>query len=537
MADYTAPFHMPEFADDKFLEKKAAYVKEHGYSITIPKFRDIVHLGMHRPMTAQEKILMYSGRRHEIGKSRQIELNYQKERSRELYQKMMASPIPNVVSSITSILTAMDDTQDAIISLAAIGRIACFFLPRFISSVLAWPIGLLWLIATIMSLLMGPSMCALNPMACKRYMRMKLAMRANTLKGKSRTLGKRAKAAAKYEAARLKAGVKGYATSGSFMPSFAEGIQMLQVTDSIWGVGISIGPIFGCAYDLMSGGVRWAQGEKVSFKNSPSDIEVYRKAADTYNNYARWTRPKKKFTRSEFLAWKEKKIASGTWGVKSLQHNAIHQARRLHEHNYGVNRHTDFVEETLLYTSAEIATQGNQITLDHWDPVLNIEGAEHIEIEAYNEPNPLIEEMLREEGVDPDKHIAWPSLGKRWATYEELQTSIEPIATENIRYFSENCQDENLKNISEKSATACGLMAIASMIGPEWIDIQYHAAICIAETLLDKGYLFPVGIKGQQLIDFAFWMQAHEEAGTRPNLQDILGYAKNSLGFEFVTSP
>ncbi len=535
MADYLAPFKMPKFSDAEFLARKSEYVAKHGYSITIPRFADIVHLGRHKPMTAQEKILWASGRKMEIGKSRQIELSYQKQRSLGRYRKFLASPIPNVVSSITSVLTAVDNAQDAIISLAAIGRIACFFLPRVITSFLAWPIGLLWLVATVMGLLIAPSACTLNPMQCKRYMRLKLALRSKSLKGASRTAGKRIKAASKYEFARLRAGVKGYATSGTFMPSFAEGIQMLQVTDSIWGVGLSIGPIFGFAYDLISGGVRWARGEKVSFKNPPSDIEVYQKARDKYNNYARWKRPKAKMTRLEVQAWKETKIAGGDWGIKSKQDDAVHQAMRLHQHNYGINRHTDWIEETLLYTNAEIAGQGLQNILDHWDPVLNIEGAEHIEIEAYNEPNPLIEEMLTEQGVDPASRVAWPSLGKRWASYEELQTSIAPIAAENIKYFSENCPVENLRAISEMSATACGLQAISHMIGPEWLEIQYHAAISIAEALLDNGYAFPLSITEEQMIEFALWTQAHEENDTRPNLRDILGYAKNSLGFEFTT--
>lgn len=557
MADYLAPFKMPEFRDAEFLQKKGEYIQKHGYSITIPRFADIVHLGMHKPMSNREKILWYSGKKHEIGKARQIELNYQKIRSKERYDKMMASPIPNVISSITSVLTAVDDAQDAIISLAAIGRIACFFLPRFITSVLAWPIGLLWLIATIMGLLIAPSACAMNPIACKRYMRLKLAMRANSLKGKAKDIGKpwhlmsaeekalhraskktlaaRAKYLGKYQMARLNAGLKGYATSGSFMPSFSEGIQMLQVTDSIYGIGLSIGPIFGMAYDLMSGGVRWARGEKVSFNNAPSDVEVYQKARDQYNNYARWKRPKTKMSRPEFLDWKAKKIASGTWGVKSKQHDAIYQAQRLHQHNYGINRHTDWIEETLLYANAEISGQGLQIVLDHWDPVLNVDGLEHIEIEAYNEPNPLVEEILLEDGVDPQSRIGWPSLGKRWATYEELQKSIAPIAAENIKYFSENCPDERLKGIAEMSATSCGLHAISHMIGPEYLEIQYHAAMTIAETLLDNGYSFPRSASAEQLIDFALWTQAHENNDSRPDLREILGYAKNTLGFEFTT--
>jgi len=384
MADYLAPFHMPDVPDAQFLEKKAAYVKEHGYSITLPRFSDVIHIGLHKPMTPQEKILWYSGQKDRIGRSRQIELYYQKERSRALYKKMLASPIPNVISSITSVLTAIDDAQDAIISLAALGRIACFFLPRLVVGFLAWPIGLLWFLAAIMGLLISPSACALNPMSCKRYMRLRLAMRSKTLKGKSRTVGKRMRAGAKYEFARLKAGVRGYATSGSFMPSFAEGIQMLQVTDSIFGIGVSIGPIFGAAYDLVSGGVRWLRGENVSFNNAPSDVEVYRKAADTMNNYARWKRPTTKMTRSEFVSWKAKKVAAGTWGIKSQQHNSIYQSRRLMEFGYGIKRRTDWDFETLLYANTETTWQGTKICLDHWDPVLNIEGAEHIKIEAYN---------------------------------------------------------------------------------------------------------------------------------------------------------
>jgi len=348
-------------------------------------------------------------------------------------------------------------------------------------------------------------------------------------------MGKRIKAAAKYEKARLSAGLKGYATSGKFYPSFSEAIQMAQVTDNIWGYGLSIGPIFGAAYDLISGGVRWAIGQPVSFKNAPSDIEVYRKVTDKYNNYARWKRPATKMTHSEFTDWKAKKIASGKWGIQSKQDECVLQATRLHQVGYGIKRRTNWVEETLFYANTEIAGQGMQNVLNYWDPVLNIEGAEHIEIEGYNNPNPLVEEMLREEGVDPETRIGWPSLGKRWAKYSEIQESIAPVAADNIKYFSENCPDEDLKAIAEMSATSAGLQAIASMIGPEWLEIQYHAAIDIAETLLDKRYAFPLTITEKQIVDFALWTDACEQTNTRPDLRTILAYAKNCLGFEFTT--
>jgi len=352
----------------------------------------------------------------------------------------------------------------------------------------------------------------------------------------ARTLRARAAGGAKYELARLKYGLKGYATSGGFMPSFSEGIQALQTTDEIWGVGISIGPIFGMAYDLISGGIRWVAGQKVVFKNAPSDVEVYTKAADKVHEYARWKQPATKMTPMEFWKWKDQKIRSGTWGVKSKQDEGIQQALKLSQTVYGFPRRTDYVEETALYALAEFGGQGVENVLNYWDPVSEVEGLEHIQVEAYNNENPLISEMLREEGVDPEERIGWPSLNKRWATYEELQTSIAPVAAANIKYFSETCPDERLKAIGEMSATAHGQQMISMIVGEQNIDIQNHAAIDIAETLLDKRYSFPRTITQEQMTEFALWTQAHEDNNTRPNLRDILGYAKNSLGFEFVTT-
>ena len=548
---------MPVYTDDEFRKKKDEYVAEHGYSITIPAFRDIIHIGLHKPITPEEKVLFYSGRRNEIPNHRQIELEYQKERSRERYQKILASPIPNWKANIVSFLTAWDDAQDAIVSLAALGRIACKFLPRLLVGWLAWPIGLLWFIATIMGLLIGPSACALSPMQCKRYMRMKLAYRQASLKVKAHPLAGRTgalseweralkegrttpwttkvKAMAKYEKARLAAGFDGYATSGGYLPSFSESIQMLQTTDQIYGVGVSLGPVMGLAMDLTSGGVKWLKGEKVTFKNAPSDIEVYEKATDKTHQFARWKPPKTKMNKAEFISWKDKKVKAGTWGIKSQQDDAVLQAVKLHSFGYGIQHRTDFVEEAAMYALGEMSFQGMRNVLDYWDPIANVEGLEHIKIEAYNNPNPLIEEMLTEEGIDIEEGIGWPGTGNRWATYEEIQTSIAPVAAWNIRHFSATCGDERLKAIGEMSATAAGLQALSFMLGEQNINIQFHAAIDIAETLLDKRYSFPLSITQAQMTEFALWTQAHEDNNSRPNLRDILGYAKNSLGFKFVT--
>ena len=535
MADYTAPFKIPEFTTEAYEKKKADYVAKHGYTVSVPRLGDIIHIRKKKPMSVQEMDLWYSGRRKEIPERRLMEIYKQKERSKEKYNKMLASPIPNWAKNYTSVLTAWDNVQDVVITLAAIGRIALKFIPRIAVGWLAWPVSILWLVASVMSTIAAPTMCLLNPMGCKIKMKKDLQRRRKALRARGLPPEKGTKAFAEIQKNKLKYGFKGYAKSGGFLPSFSEVIQAAQVTKDIWGIGLSIGPIFGLAYDLMSGGVRWAIGQKVSFKNAPSNIEIYRKAVDKKHEYARWKRPKTKMTRTEFAAWKEKKIASGTWGIQSKQDDDCLKAMKISQHTYGWKHQTVWEEQVALYCMTELAGQGIRNILNHWNPMENVEGLEHIEIEAYNEPDPPTEEMLREEGLDPEKGIAWPQLGKRWATYEEIQTSLAPVAAENFEYFCENCEDEDLKAAMENSAIEFGLHNIAMLEGTRSIEIQYHAAIEIGETLLNHRFSFPLDITEKQIIDFALWCEACEETNTRPKLREILRYARDVLDFEFTT--
>ncbi len=535
MADYLAPFKLPEYTTENYEKKKADYIAEHGYSVTVPKLGDIIHLRPEKRMTEKEMSLWYSRRRNEIPERRLMDIYKQKERSREKYNKMLASPIPNWMSNYTAVLTTWDNIQDVVITLAAIGRIAMKFLPRLFLGVAAWPVSLLWLVASAMSVVVAPTACLLNPMACKIKMKKDLQRRRKALRMRHLPAEKWTTAYRNIMNEKLKRGFKGYAKSGGYMPSFSEGIQALQVTKDIWGVGLSIGPIFGIAYDLAFGSVRWLMGKKVTFKNAPSDIEIFHKARDKKHEYARWKRPKTNMTKAEFIAWKEKKIASGTWGIKNQQDDICMKAMKISQHTYGWKHQTNWEEETAIYCMTELAGQNVRNVLDHWNPMENIEGLEHIEIEAYNEPNPLIEEMLREEGLDPEAGIAWPQLGKRWATYEEIQTSLAPIAAWNFEHFCENCEEEDLKAVMENSAIEAGLHNIAMLEGTRSIEIQYHAALDISETLLNHRYSFPLSITEQQIIDFALWCTACEETGTRPKLKEILRYARDALGFEFTT--
>lgn len=515
MADYTAPFHMPQFSDDKFEAKKAEYIKKHGYVITFPRIGDIISLGTTPPMTSEEKILYYSRRKNEIPQSRLRELQLSKARKKERFDRMMGSPTPKLVRSWASIMTAIDDCQDAFITLAAIGRIAVKFLPRILSRFLMGPIGWLWLVAECMNFLMMPTACALNPRGCKRALRIKMKGRKGNMK------------------ARMKA----YPKSGSIIPSFSEGIQALQVSRDIYGWGLALGPIIGIATDLASGAIRFLRGEKVSFRNPPTDLEIFQKINDQQHNYARWRRPKGEMSKAAFEIWKFKKQQAGTWHTKSKVNDLIGNASKMHSTYGGILRKTDWMLEAAMYTTWEVAMTGARTVMDEWNPLENIEGLEHIQIEAPRCTCPLTEEIFLEAGMDPENYVGWPSLGKRWATIEEISASIAPIAAESFDHYSENCDNWMLKHVVEGSAINGGLAALSLIEGEETLDLEYHATLDITEMLLDHGFSFPRTVTETQIVDFGFWTVAHQENNTRPTLWETLAYTKNTLGFEFTTNP
>lgn len=493
MADYLAPFHLPQFTDEAFRKKKAEYVAEHGYTITFPKIEDIIKFPIYNPMTEQELGLYKQRRYAQIGDKRLTEILAMKQEKREKFERMLRAPTPALVGAWASIAQALDDAQDALLTVAVLGRIAARWLPRFLARLAMGPIGWIWLIGEILNALMKPFSCILRPMACKRRLHRQLRRRA---KG-------------------LRARMNRFTSKPGVIPSFSEAIQIAQVTKDVYGWGLSLGPIIGLATDLVSGTVRYARGEKVTIRRAPGIAEHYQAAGEEAWRRIRW-KPRYKYRRHE------------DWCAKAMKSMAV---------TYGIRRRTDPLSETLLYIAAECAAIGAEPQMKEWNPYIEVDGLEHIQVEAPQLTDVLWQEIFEEKGMDPDDFVAWPSLGKRWATYDEISRSVAPIAADNFDYFTQTVKDHRYLHVMESCAIEAGLRTIALLEGEDSLEIHYHASLATAEMLLDHGYAFPPEILEDQANDFMDWTIAHEEAGTRPTLQEALAYADRNLGFKFTTGP
>ena len=257
MPDWTAPFHAPEFTTDEYAKKKAEYAAKHGYQITIPGLSDIIHIGQPKPMTETE-IDHYRNRRYlNIGKKRFDEIMEMKRKKKAKYEAMLHSPTPAIVQNAGSLLCAIDDAQDAISTMAWIGRILIHFAPRILGRSFLGPVGWLLLSADILNLVMIlGGMGLILPQKKKKF---HAATSSNPFTKKAK-LGR---------ASKLR----------QWKPTFADTVQALQTTDQVFGFGICLGPIVGLIQDITFGTMRMMGGQSVSITKYPPPFKDWHRAA------------------------------------------------------------------------------------------------------------------------------------------------------------------------------------------------------------------------------------------------------------------
>ena len=152
MADFTAPFHAPKFSDDEFEARKKAYVEKNGYTVTVPTFGDIIHLRAFEPLTADEETAWKARDYEKIPTDRRDDIRKEKARKKAKYLAMLADPSPKIARNAAAILTALDDVQDAVSTLACIGMVAAAVIGGPIAAAVLGPLGLILGASTLLNL-------------------------------------------------------------------------------------------------------------------------------------------------------------------------------------------------------------------------------------------------------------------------------------------------------------------------------------------------------------------------------------------------
>jgi len=209
---------------------RAEYIAEYGYGVLIPDFKDIVHYKPNSMLTKEERI---------------------ERKTRNLY-RILASPSPNWVRSYASVMTWLDNIQDAMTTGLVMSMLLRKWAPRIFAR--AVPVlGWMLLVYDLLSLTVNLGRTPLTPMRSKRALCE--YTRSNPFKKK----GKRSR---QWRLWNMK-------------PSWGAAIEVAQTTDWLFGVGLALGSIFGAVTDAAFVFYRQMTGEPVHYYTDPPVHHIY----------------------------------------------------------------------------------------------------------------------------------------------------------------------------------------------------------------------------------------------------------------------
>lgn len=461
MAEWTAPFHLPKFTTKEFEKRKAAYHEKHGYTITIPSFDQIIHLNLFKPLTKDE-VKRWKRRDYASFSPRRLaDIRKYKANRKRQYLAMLKDPNPKIVRSAGAILTALDDIQDAVSTLAVVGLIAATVIGGTTATVLSGPLG--WVIAG------SAVLNFINPFSKFR------------LKGKLKPSGRGQKKLIERLSDKnpfsKESRLKSVKNITRFRPSIGNLLEALQTTDQIFGIGLSLGPIMGFGQGLISGTVRKILGQKVSFDFPPNPFPGYIDTA---------TRMLKAAVTLNAIPWR-----------------------------------TQLQDLALSFIGMNLALQAIAPFQEEYDPFTEVPDLANFELEAPKIHNILIQEIILEAGNSIEESEVWPQNGRKWISYSEMSDSTSTQATENLNFFADKYKNEALAFAAINNAHDYALGLLEVIEGPNQVEMEYSITERVTLIILDNGWVYPDDTTEAQIKIFEDWVGIHELLKIMPSSKEI----------------
>lgn len=452
------PFDITEIVNEEFEKKKAEYNAQWGYSVEMPGWGDIFHYKLPLVMSAEEKLAWKTKQYDLIPAARRAEIQEYKANKKIKFQRMLASPTPKILRAFGAYSTMVDNAQDTIVTAAMLGRIAIKTSPKFMKRAVP-VVGWAMVAADILNVM---SLFALMPFLTQAAKRGHWSFSALNPWSKEAKLRRAAKMM-------------------KWIPSFGDILQALQVSDSVCGVGICLGPVLGCVEDLIAGTVRTALGERVA------------------------------------IGW-----AGPIFPTHVMQaHRALTAVPQVEQ---GGQVLTD--EEHMLNYYALLGA--TRIVTPYWnslEAVDNMDGCNQWYIEAPAPKDILTLELLDELGIDIEKTRLWPSTGKRWSSVQELAESTAPAVVDNLTSLVERTKKNEAFIPLGSILTELAPETLALYGGEHEVEVSHTAETMVCTNLLARQYYFPYDIKQDQINKLADRIHRYDQMyNETPPLKEVISW-------------
>lgn len=253
MPKWELPVSLPRFTDEEYDRKREAYIAKEGYYVSVPRLRDIIHLGRPNEPDKAEFKKWRTGELRKTDPLRHGEITRILDDKRRKRNSFLASPVPTWGKNVASALTFLDDVNDSLGTAGVLCRFAARLAPRVLSRFLLGPVGWLFLAAELAGLILQLMRLPFTCLPIKRTFHGVAEMNPFSKQAKTRRARKLRR----------------------ILPGKGELIEMAQTTDNIWGIGLCLGPIIGFAYDALAGTYRAAAGQEVTWLRDPPDLKKH----------------------------------------------------------------------------------------------------------------------------------------------------------------------------------------------------------------------------------------------------------------------
>lgn len=434
---YEFPVKYHRFTDHEFDLKKAEYVAKYGYTMNIPGFSDIIKIDTVTPPTESETRAYRRKDIDELGQYRYDQIKKLMAAKKESFLRMMRSPTPTWIQNIGTTMTLLDDINDSLGTLSVVFRTVAHLLPKTIGKALLGPAGWALTIADLVNIAMTISTAPLT------YIKAKVDL------AKASATNPFCKEAKVRRAKRLR----------RLKPSKGEVIEALQVTNEIFGIGLSLGPILGALIEAFTGPYRVLTGKKVTVKWPIPDFNVAELAA-----------------------------MEGIYGAYML--NTGGQELSPEDH-------------TKTYLVAEMATQVLYPLFQQWHPLDMIDGLDNIILPAKKPKDPLTKLLFDEEGLHWPSNTGHLHTGRQYVSAGELMDVGDGRITASFHEYAQSQKHTLLGQLGMQSVNNFTENMLALIEGEDQVEIDYHPVVKACMKIIHNGFTMPETTTNRQHQCFA----------------------------------
>ena len=524
---------LPKFTTAEFEERRRKYQEKYGNVITVPGFADVIHIIPKATITAEERAAHLWATKRGLPSpltTEQLEsLRYKKFR----FLRALATATPDWFKSYGSIATTLDNVEDGLVTLAVMGRIAAKIAPRLLGRLIPG-IGWLFLGSDIINAANLMSWVGFASMSKKR--KIEALAEKNPFHVKSRA----------NRALKLK----------RVLPTFGEGLEILQTTDQIFGVGLCLGGLMGMVTDTAATALNpdyWKSLGKVLVSGNVNEIADWlsRAAMNDYDGIKRALQQQWSSLRDEtyrLKAWDEKvrkeiedwsKAQSDkTWGwVKTIPERFLkYHANTLTGSMIMSTKKDAFLREdhTKAYMILDAAIQGLMPWWIENDPLANFPEIRNFKFTAPGPTDSITIDLLNENVIGWQKTVLWPNLNQKYATIEEIAFTYAPLIKDSFQTYCLNNKHEYDAMIAAQQVVEFTKNVTRSFSDDGDVVLGMTAWWAVTEDMMREIYIIPPDTPDTTVGALADFIGDYErKTNEAPDIREVTD-AGATIGIEWI---